>query len=328
VHTLLALIALATIQPSKNASKPVQVYILAGQSNMEGHGLSRRNPERNEGKGTLEALAKDPATRGKYGRFLLPNGKWASRDDVWIHYLDRKGKLTVGFGAGEDRFGPELGFGEVIGEASDAPVLLIKLAWGGKSLAVDFRPPSSGGKVGPYYEELVRRTKDVLAHLSREFPEFGARGATIKGFSWHQGWNDRVDKAHTAEYEKNLANFIRDVRRDLGVRMPFVVAETGMGGLAETDATALALMRAQAAVADYKEFKGNVGFVSTRGFWRDKSISPADEIYHWNLNAETYYLIGEAMGQAMKMLRPAPKGGGADKRVATQASSRSGEAVK
>ena len=33
------------------------------------------------------------------------------RDDVWIHYLDRKGNLTAGFGVNGDRIGPELGFG-------------------------------------------------------------------------------------------------------------------------------------------------------------------------------------------------------------------------
>lgn len=299
---LLALLALAASQtPPK-----VKVYILAGQSNMEGHGLVRAERDRNGGRGSLEALAHDPTTRAKFGRLLAPDGTWAVRDDVWIHYLDRKGKLTVGFGASGVRIGPELGFGQIIGDATRAPVLLIKTAWGGKSLAVDFRPPSSGGQAGPFYREVVERTKKVLANLASEFPELRTSGYEIAGFAWHQGWNDRINDAYTAEYEKNLANFIRDIRRDLGVRMPFVIAETGMAGPDERDPQALALMRAQAAVAEYEEFKGNVGFVSTRNFWRDKSASPADQVYHWNLNAETYTLIGEAMGNAMLKLQPAP----------------------
>ena len=57
--------------------------------------------------------------------------------------------------------GPELGFGCVIGDAFDEPVLLVKLAWGGKSLGKDFRPPSSGGEVGPFYKEIVDRSKAV-----------------------------------------------------------------------------------------------------------------------------------------------------------------------
>jgi alpha-galactosidase len=55
-------------------------------------------------------------------------------------------------------------------------------------------------------------------------------------------------------------------------------------------------------VAQYEEFKGNVAFVGTKSFWRDQSVSPSGQGYHWNTNAETYYLIGEAMGNAMQTL--------------------------
>jgi hypothetical protein len=64
----------------------------------------------------------------------------------------------------------------------------------------------------------------------------------------------------------------------------------------------LALMKAQAAVAGYEEFRGNVTFVSTRALWRAEEQSPTKQGYHWNSNAETYYLIGEAMGKAMTKL--------------------------
>jgi len=285
------------------ADKPVKVFILAGQSNMEGQGFIKADPQRNGGLGSLECLTKNPARAAKFSHLLDKDGKWAVRDDVWIHYLDRKGKLTVGYGAKEDRIGPELGFGHVIGEAYEEPVLLIKLAWGGKSLAKDFRPPSSGGEVGPFYKEIVDRTKAVLKDLKKEFPEFGDRGYELAGFGWHQGWNDRVNQAFNDEYEKNMANFIRDIRKDFGVKnLPFVIAETGMSGKDEKHPRALSLMKAQAAVAEYEEFKGNVAFVGTKEFWREKEVSPTGQAYHWNTNAETYYLIGDAMGTAMKKL--------------------------
>ena len=288
---------------SSEAAAPVKVFILAGQSNMVGHGMIRADPKRNGGQGSLEHLAKGPAAAERFQRLLDRDGKWVMRDDVFVHFLDRKGKLTVGFGAGPDTIGPELGFGQVVGDAFGEPVLLIKLAWGGKSLAVDFRPPSSGGEVGPYYKEIVQRTKGLLANLQKEFPEFGGRGYELMGFGWHQGWNDRIDQAFTAEYERNMANFIRDIRKDLGVeKLPFVIAETGMGGKDEQHPRALALMRAQAAVAEYEEFRGIVAFVGTRAFWRPEDGSPSNQGYHWNSNAETYYLIGEAMGAAMKRL--------------------------
>jgi alpha-galactosidase len=122
----------------------------------------------------------------------------------------------------------------------------------------------------------------------------------VAGFGWHQGWNDRINQAFNDEYEKNLANLIRDLRKELDVKdLPFVIAETGMTGPDEKNPRALTLMKAQAAVAGYPEFQGKVAFVGTRSFWRDKEISPTGQGYHWNTNAETYYLIGEAMGKAM-----------------------------
>jgi alpha-galactosidase len=65
-------------------------------------------------------------------------------------------------------------------------------------------------------------------------------------------------------------------------------------------------MKAQAAVAEHPEFRGNVAFVGTRAFWRTVEQSPMDQGYHWNTNAETYYLIGDSMGEAMKRLIAKP----------------------
>ena len=58
-------------------------------------------------------------------------------------------------------------------------------------------------------------------------------------------------------------------------------------------------MKAQAAVAEHPDFQGNVAVVGTRTFWRPQEQSPSGQSYHWNTNAETYYLIGEALGKAM-----------------------------
>lgn len=298
----------------------VKVFILAGQSNMEGQGFIAADPKRNGGKGSLEFLVKDAATAPKFAHLVDAAGKWRVRDDVFIHYLQRKGPLTVGFGAKETMIGPELGIGWVTGDAFKEPVLLIKCAWGGKSLGVDFRPPSAGklpyslgektdaamaqdpAILGKYYRETLALTKAALAQVKELVP--GSDGKyEVVGFGWHQGWNDRVTQPFNDEYEKNMAHFIRDMRRDLGVpKLPFVIGETGMTGLGETHPRALSLMKAQAAVAEHAEFKGNVAFVGTKAFWREKEVSPSSQGYHWNTNAETYWLIGEAMGQAMLKL--------------------------
>lgn len=297
--------------PADRAVPRVRVFLLIGQSNMEGHGRIKADPKRHDGKGSLESVAKDPAAPEKFKRLLGKDAGWAVRDDVWIQYLDRKGKLAPGFGVNEECIGPELGFGQVVGDHFDDPVLLVKLAWGGKSLAVDFRPPSSGGAVGPSYTEVITRTKALLSNLKVEFPDLGAGDYELAGIGWHQGWNDRVNPDFVAQYQENMANFIRDIRNDLGARnVPFVIAETGQGGPGEKNARALELMEAQAKVAELGEFRGNVAFVGTRGFWRDAGESPSDQGYHWNSNAETYYLIGEAMGEAMVRMcdHPVPAG--------------------
>jgi len=66
-------------------------------------------------------------------------------------------------------------------------------------------------------------------------------------------------------------------------------------------------MKAQAAVARYDEFKDSVRYVETRSFFRDGDVSPRPIRYHWCCNAESYYLIGEAMGKAMVELLGGPR---------------------
>jgi stress-induced morphogen len=50
------------------------------------------------------------------------------------------------------------------------------------------------------------------------------------------------------------------------------------------------------------EFAGNVAFVGTKDFYRPKEESPSGQSYHWNSNAETYFLIGDGMAKAMLAL--------------------------
>ena len=246
IPPLIALV-ICILSPLVSAApkSPVKVFILAGQSNMEGQGFIAADPKRNGGKGSLEYVVKDPATAAHFKTLVDANGKWRKRDDVWITYLDRKGPLTVGYGVNPERIGPELGFGWVMGDAFEEPVLLVKCAWGGKSLAVDFRPPSAGkvpyelGKkdqegiaqdpsiVGKYYRDTLSLTKEALAHIKELVPGSDGRYELL-GFGWHQGWNDRINDKFNAEYESNMVAFIKDMRKELGVpNLPFVIAETG-----------------------------------------------------------------------------------------------------
>ena len=231
---LLLAVALATCLSAQAATKPVRVFILAGQSNMEGHGIVPANPKNNGGKGSLEGLVKDPATTERFAALwtLAGNGE---RDDVWITYLVRKGPLTVGFGATPEMIGPELGFGWVLGDALHEPILLVKCAGVARVWRLIFvrlragKPPYSLGAkgdaeiaqnpavVGKYYRETVSLTKAALANVKELVP--GSDGSyVLSGFGWHQGWNDRINEKFNAEYESNMAHFIADIRQDLALR--------------------------------------------------------------------------------------------------------------
>ena len=281
----------------------VHVFILSGQSNMVGAGEVPSQLSRNNGKGSLEWLTKNPVTAPHYRHLRNDDGNWKQRDDVQICFFDKCGPLQPGYGSKQNKIGPELGFGCCIGDALDEPVLLIKIAWGGKSLAEDFRPPSLEGKTGLYYTKLLEQINNVLRQSDQLFPYLKGRTFLLKGFGWHQGWNDRINQSFNDTYEHNMIQFIKDVRRDLKEpALPFVIAETGMSGPEEKHPRALSLMAAQKAVADLPEFKGIVVFVPTRDFYRPANESPSGQAYHWNNNAETYYLIGEHMGRAMLRL--------------------------
>ena len=248
MKSLLALlVSLALIPMALGAEKPIKVFILAGQSNMEGKAKVS----------LLDYQAEQPATRDLY-KSLRADGKWIERSDVWVKFLDRKGKLTVGFGSPKC-IGPELGFGTVVGDRYEEPVLLIKAAWGGKSLYRDFRSPSAGfppAKVleamltdlkkrkadatmddvkktfGVSYRAMFDEVNGTLADLKKHFPELAGKEYEIAGFIWFQGWNDMISADATAEYTANLIHFIDDVRKDLKLpKLPFVIGQMGVDGL-------------------------------------------------------------------------------------------------
>ena len=291
--------------------KKVKVFILAGQSNMEGHGQVR----------SLDWLGQHP----KYGYLLkkLKNrdGSWAIRDDVTIAWRtkDKKsGPLTAGWGYGENEIGPELMFGTIMGEKYDRPVLLIKTAWGGKSVWCDFRSPGAGEmtwdekrilerdrlKPGQFYSKMVAEIKECLANIDEVVPGYSGQGYEIAGMAWLQGWNDfcewhlqldgkRVGMGLIDRYTHNLTAMSRDLRRDLDApEMPIVIGELGIGGHEMTrraqnpdDHEAVAMVKfrkAQKAVADDPSLK-NVTFVPTADFWdaRLQELRRISDAY-WN----------------------------------------------
>jgi hypothetical protein len=305
---LLAALVLTALPATagQTGRSPVKVFILAGQSNMEGQAVVDLDHEKyyNGGKGTLVHVMKHSPLKDRYNHLKDAKGDWTVRHDVWVWYRNgrgalKKGPLSIGYAVygGRHHFGPELQFGHVMGHLFENQVLLIKTAWGGKSIYVDFRPPSSGGKVGPCYTKMLEEIREVLGDIKAQFPDYDGQGCEIVGLVWFQGWNDMCTKPAIPEYEQNLANLIQDVRKELKLpNLPVVIGETG-------NCNHTVFRAAQAAVAKRPEFKGTVAFVPTERFRRPATESPnTGHGHHWFGNAESYFLIGDAFGEAMKGL--------------------------
>ena len=306
----LLLVVASLIPRPVDEPEPIQIFLLAGQSNMEGQAVVDLVHEKyyNGGRGTLIRLLDDPAMAKRMGHLRQANGEWTVRDDVWVRYRTgndvlKSGPLSIGYAVYDDlhHFGPELQLGHVLGDAIDAPILLIKTCWGGKSLHVDFRPPGAGGETGPYYQQMVAEYREALEAIDKEFPQLADRPRKLSGFFWFQGWNDMFDGDALKEYEANLINLVKDVRKEFRQpNLPVVIGELGNGG-PKAGNNMLAIRKAQKAAA--KALGPNTMFVQTSQFARPAKESPnVGHGHHWYGNAESYFLIGDALGQALLRL--------------------------
>jgi alpha-galactosidase len=255
------------------ASKPLKVFILAGQSNMQGH----------VNVSTLDSMAGDPKTAPILKEMRNADGTPRVCENVLISSIgcagddttEQKGKLTAGFGASPSEIGPEFTFGIYMEKLLGGPILIIKTSWGGRSLITDFRPPSAGPYVwsdyelarrkerredvekqkadkitntGASYRLMIEHVRKVLSDIKRVDPEYDPKqGYELAGFVWFQGFNDLVSTWSYEDspsgcnkpggydmYSKLLGMFIRDVRKDLNApKLPFVIGVMGIGGVKE-----------------------------------------------------------------------------------------------
>jgi Carbohydrate esterase, sialic acid-specific acetylesterase len=317
----------------------VRVFILAGQSNMEGKAPNA----------LLNHQATDAKTKDLFAH-LRKDDQWIVRDDVFVKFLERHGGLTVGYGS-PDRTGPELEFGTVMGQHFDEPVLLIKTAWGGHSLCKNFRPPSAGlpseevlqkelaqaqdrvrqdnekkkkdiplptldeikAPYGSSYRNMLAEVKQVSEQYETLFPALKGKRFQIAGFVWFQGWNDQYGGEN--EYASNMEHFIRDVRKDMqSPQLPFVIALMGQNGSKPAQGAMLVIQNAQLAMNDIPDFKGNVRAFRTDILvdkaaeelypkWKERfeewKLTGGDHAYHYLGSAIWFNRIGRAMGESM-----------------------------
>jgi len=383
-------------QVSKS-EKPIKVFILAGQSNMEGKGFPeplawqvtqaafRERWTHVIEDGDYEAFAKAVAdSRDPDDPRKQPDYKWSVRKDVWVNYLAKRGDLTVGYGTPRNGLGPEYNFGHVVGDHYDEQVLLIKTAWGGRALDRGFLPPSSMKSAAEYdkdaattreenkkwneeqkqkvdeynakitesnktaakdkqkkprnfrprsipsdeeyraqwgkdYRAMMQEIDDCLTNLKERFPAYRDQGTELVGFVWFQGWNDQYND-RWLQYEENLGNLIRDVRKELDAPdLKFVIGQMGHDGLKEDkpDSPRDVIKKAQAAVPTSDEFKAGARCVKTDQYWDleahaiytgpggwSKDVARwrqhgNDRGYHYYGSPWTFAQIGTGFGEAM-----------------------------
>jgi alpha-galactosidase len=292
--------------------------------------------------GTLDTVVK---TDKKFPHLVDDKGNWTVRNDVWykgVVTATANKWLTVGCGSGASTIGPELQFGHIMGYYHDEPVIIIKASQGNRSLGWDILPPGSerftfdgrtyaGYKdtpsswiegqpkkkvnwyAGKQYDDFVEGIHDVLDNFATHFPQYKDQGYEIAGFVWWQGHKDG-NAAHASRYEQNLVHLIKTLRKEFkSPKAPFVIGTIGFGGW-KMAGPHLTVGNAQLAVSGdkgkYPEFAGNVLTVETRDFWIDESLSPRNQGHHYNRNAETYMLVGDALGRGMcQLLRDTTTGG-------------------
>ena len=311
ISTLLGL----SLSQAKENKRPVKVFVLAGQSNMQGKAAAS----------TLRASIEDAPNRTEFNGLLQSDGKWAVRNDVFVTFLSNQvrgdqplyGPLTIGYGSQKNSrneknqritvpgIGPELGIGHVLGDHFDQPVLLIKAAWGGRSVKFNFRSPSSmpsedefkvefaaiqakrkkkpaldydewRAGYGQSYRDMIAEVQKVTSNISDYVPNYENRGFEIAGFIWFQGWNDGVGKGNP-DYATQLAALIRDVRKDLDVsKLPVVIGELGVDG-DDAGGWIATFRKQQNEVAKMQEFEDTVLLAETAQHWP----SPPDTSTEW-----------------------------------------------
>ncbi len=175
------------LHAQSSTSGPIKVFLLGGQSNMQGN----------------NAVADQ-----------LPPDLQPPQDDVLLYSETNNaaffGSLQVGAG---NHFGPEISFGRAVADAfPNERFCLIKHAEGGTNLHSNWDPAK-----GPVYSAFRTTVSYGLEALTRTGHSY-----QIVGMLWTQGESD-VGRT-TAEYQADLTEFIADVRARYGANLPFFIS--------------------------------------------------------------------------------------------------------
>jgi lysophospholipase L1-like esterase len=179
------------VKPAR-AAGPIDVYLIAGQSNATGQGYMANLPK--DFKIDQHVLLFNSG---------LPHLNSGLAADVWLplHQASES----------PDRFGPELGFGNRLRKLFPThQIALIKHAHSGTNLYAEWNPGADSADTahwGPQFKTFV----DTVTAGIRALRDKGYT-PTIRGMIWQQGESDNTDN-HAGDYGANLAHFISRVRQ-------------------------------------------------------------------------------------------------------------------
>jgi len=216
----------------------------------------------------------------------------------------------------------------------DAPILIIKTSWGGKSLNYNFRPPAAGPYKLNEKEQTAKNAADisknaslnwrmmneavhnVLKDLKTHHPAYDAKvGYDIAGFVWFQGFNDQFSDEFRNNYRDNMVHFVKDVRKEYKTpKMPFVIGVLGTNMSKEgVDKNAVSVAQREAAAA--QEFKGNVASVESYKVYdlearkvydsgwakhfAEWCVVGSDRPYHYLGSGKFFVRLGDSFANAM-----------------------------
>lgn len=128
--------------------------------------------------------------------------------------LDTPQKLK---GSPSPVFGPELGLARQLYAAGHHDLLVVKVAFSGSSLAVDWQPKAAD------FQALV-----LLVEQAESWAQSNGWSPSIAGVYWMQGESDAMASTWASSYKANLKKFMANVRSQLGLstKTPFVLGET------------------------------------------------------------------------------------------------------
>lgn len=284
--------------------KVVEVYILAGQSNMDGLGLVAElprelleiqsevyiyNPNRRNDQESLQDIG--------YWEQLRPgHGSGFSTDGSRSYY--------------SDKFGIELSFSKHLKTLQpDIEFALFKYAKGGASIHPD--AAADYGSWHPYFENGngINQWDHFMYQYNRamHLADFDGENKEVifkpMGFLWLQGESDASFSHEIAEsYEENLTYLIQRVRELTGVAdLPIVIAQISESNLADTENGKVlvhgeVVMRAQYNIAANNN---NVAII-----YAPENIGWLD---NWHYDSNTYVELGRRFAEAIYTMKTEKK---------------------